>query len=526
MKKKSKWINFALAICCCGFTGCGKTAAALSEFKSYSHAAAKVSFENIGGYEGEVLDGTNSNQHAVENGMIISPYLTCKINGKDVTVYATRCTNGAHSFAFADVTGEDEINLEVELTLVKTRKSVVVLPESRNVKAELDGTKKKVTATISQTGSYSFAFDDKEDRAFTLIVKRDTSADFPEEYAVRYFEPGEYTAEQTTFTQENTVYYFQEGDYVIDSVSLPSNSILYCDRTYFKISSETPVPALRSANTENVKVIGRCIYDFSEIDMTTDQKGTFNFSYVKNFDFEGITCIDSCSWTFCFTNCENGNISNITGLGYRTFTDGIMVANSNHMRISDCFMRTGDDAFEVKSTGVGKAGDVVFEDCHAWNDKAVGFGVIYEMNYPVYNVKFKNCSVGFNMPVWDVTRAAASVCMCDYEQGLTNYDIFFDNFEIYYSKCPIISLCMHSGILDNVRFSNFNVKKNMTQYPVYIKYGSTYIDGNPTEKRVCEVKSVYFDNILIEGKPLTFGEIQNADYPLALYLDNVLYGEN
>lgn len=531
--KKFACFAFAAMAASAFFGSCGEESPEKSELETFSLAAGKVAFEDMGAYEGDVNEGANSNQHAVENGIIISPYLTCRVNGKEVPVYATRCTSGAHSFAYADVTGNGEIYLDVELTLVKTRNKAVVLPENKNVKAELDKSKKNVKAVIRETGNFSFAFDDKEERGFTLIVKRAQKEEFPENYRVKYFDPGGYSAAQTAFTEENTVYYFRSGSYEIDGISLPSNSILYADYAYFKVNNETAQAALNSHNTENVKVLGKSVYDFTGIDMIADSKGTFSYNNVDDFEFRGVTSIGSCGWTFCFTGCNNGKISDILGLAYRTYTDGIMVANSNHMRISDCFMRTGDDAFEVKSTGNGEAEDIIFEDCHAWNDKAVGFGVIYEMRYAVRGVTFRNCSVGFNMPTWDETRAAASVCMDDYEQRLTNRDITFENFEVYYSMCPAISICLHTGSIDNVRFKNFNVKKNFAEYPVFLKFTKTYIGRPLTEKRYCSIDNLYFDDITIEGNRLTFGNIRNIDYPSNqyekikdVYLDGVKYEGN
>ena len=506
-----------------GVTACGKEENYRSIFTTPEYAVNALSFEEMDTYEGEVRKGSDSNQGALENGMILSPYLTCQVNGKEVDVYASRCSTGAHSFSYVDVT-EERVGLDIRLTLAKTRQKVVVLPESRGVKAEMAG--KTVSARIEDTGSYSFAFDDKEDRAFTLIVRRASDFTPPEGYEVEYFEPGAYTAAQTTFTEGKKVYWFKEGSYALDSISLPSDSILYCDYAYFSVTNATKTSALKSNDSKNVKVLGKSVFDFTGIDQDVDGKGTFDFSGVQGFEFEGVTSIGSCGWTFNFNRCTGGRISNIAGFAYRTFTDGIMIANSSDMRVSDSFMRTGDDAFEVKSTGTGASFDIVYSDCHAWNDKAVGFGVIYEMNYPVENVRFLNCSVGFNMPVWDVTRAAASVCMCDYEKGLTNKDISFENFEVYYSLCPIISLCLHSGTLENITFKNFSLARSYAEYPVYIKFNASYLGGaKPTEKRLCKVKSVYFDDVKVEGSPLSSENIFGADLPDSLYLDGEKYQE-
>ena len=106
--KKFACFAFAAMAASAFFGGCGEKSPKKSELETFSLAAGKVAFEDMGAYEGDVNEGANSNQHAVENGIIISPYLTCRVNGKEVPVYATRCTSGAHSFAYADVTGNGE----------------------------------------------------------------------------------------------------------------------------------------------------------------------------------------------------------------------------------------------------------------------------------------------------------------------------------------------------------------------------------------------------------------------------------
>ena len=514
------------ALACAGLAACGGIGGGsktLSEYQTTDYTAGTVAFDDMGTYEGEVRIGNDCNMNAVENGMIISPYLTCKVNGKDVDVYASRCWWGAHSYSFIDVTSEGDICLEVELTLAKTRKKVVVLPTYKGVEATLDG--KTVTTTVTDTGSYSFAFDDKEDRGFTLIVKRAPKLEVPEGYTVKEFEPGTYTAAQTTFTEENTVYYFKKGNYEIEGISLPSNSILYGDYAQFTMVGQGGT-ALSSSYTENVQVLGRFVFDFSELSWS-DGKNTYSFNHVQDFVFSGILSISSTSWTFKFDGCKNGEITNLTMFGYRTWTDGVMIANGYDIKVTDSFMRTGDDAFEVKATS-GPSDGILFEDCHAWNDKAVAFGVIYEMNAEVKNVTFNNCSVGFNMASWNETRAAASVCMCDYEKGLTNSNITFSNFEVYYSSCTSMSLCIHSGTLDTIKFENFNViRMPYAEHSVVLREYVSYITNDkPGENRYCEMKNIYFNNVIVEGNALTLEAIEGYDCVESLYIDNTLvYGK-
>lgn len=108
-----------------------------------------------------------------------------------------------------------------------------------------------------------------------------------------------------------------------------------------------------------------------------------DFVGVKNLEVRGLTLVNSHAWTVCFTNCVGVNVREIAAFGYRMWSDGIMLSDCAHARIYDCFLRTGDDAAEVKSTsdGLVETDDVIFENVAVWTDKACGFGVVYENNH-------------------------------------------------------------------------------------------------------------------------------------------------
>ena len=121
-----------------------------------------------------------------ENGMIVSPYLTLKVNGKEFPVYSARATFSTHSFAYAEVESEGEFSLNVELHLNQKRNVVDVLPENKGIKATMQGDFNVIT-TINQTGSFSFVFDHYTEGAFTLMVRRKLPFAIPEGYQVEEY---------------------------------------------------------------------------------------------------------------------------------------------------------------------------------------------------------------------------------------------------------------------------------------------------------------------------------------------------
>ena len=81
-------------------------------------------------------------------------------------------------------------------------------------------------------------------------------------------------------------------------------------------------------------------------------------------------------------------------LGYRQNSDGICVEDSRAVLVRDCFVRTGDDCFEIKSR-YGNCTipieDITFDNCNAWPDKARGIGIICETRRDVTDIHFINC---------------------------------------------------------------------------------------------------------------------------------------
>lgn len=335
-----------------------------------------------------------------EDGVILSPYYTMKLNGKDVPVYASRTASGIHSFAMIDVDEIDEsksfyIDAEITARELSThlsgyKPSVVVLPESAGVVADISSENGNATvkARLTAYGSYSFVFDKTPEEALTLMIakKEDTSRLF-ENYTVKYIEPDDYSrdASKTAFAESNTVYYFKAGKYKTDSIQLSSDTMLYLDRNaYIEV-----VPAQNGqstsalvANGNNIKVAGRGLIDFSACCGGEVPSGYYNnkgglvFNNVFDASFSGITVINSQTWTLCMNACVGVEVNTCMFFAYRVYADGIMLSDCQDAVVEYNFIHTGDDAFETKSTtSQGRqTKNVLFRYNAAWTDKAVAYG--------------------------------------------------------------------------------------------------------------------------------------------------------
>ena len=223
-----KFIKRLLAVCMVAFMTIGICGCTdnnnESEFSAISYDKP-VAVEDIDAYKNEVSKPTGGKNNApVENGIVLCPYYSLKVNGREIPVYTTRCTNGTHSFAWVDIKGAPEnVLLNVELTTTKKYTAVAVLPEKAGVKATLND--KTVKATITDYGDYSFAFATDRLKTFrvnnqplTLIVAPESSPTVPEGYEYVEIEPGRYGYEDLVLKNSNTFYLFKKGEYEVRRV--------------------------------------------------------------------------------------------------------------------------------------------------------------------------------------------------------------------------------------------------------------------------------------------------------------------
>lgn len=436
----------------------------------YSVSYAGInSVEDYDLYASEVRKDGNNNDDPVDNGIVNCSYFELEINGESFPVYTTRAALGLHNFAyvFADeVNGE--ILLNIKVTTKKSYESVIVLPESKKVSA----TKKNnlVTATVTEFGDYTFVFDNKPDDPLTVFVAPNQQLEVPSGWSIKEFTPSTYTSKQTDLKDEQTVYLFKAGRYKISSISGFKNAHLYfepgCYLEGYSENSEDS-KALFQSGGKDIKIYGHAIVDCSAIQGGDEKKkGVYNFSGVSNVKVSGMVTINSNNWTMCFTNSNNIQVSYCMFFGYRTYSDGIMLSDCQNSGADHCFVRTGDDAIETKSTGRMYTDGVLYEYNTVWTDKGNAYGAIYEANNSMKNVVFRNCSVGFAQPTWAERLGVLVVQMGDNVNAVWE-DIHFENIEVYRNDCALINITLrdeanngvHGGTLKSVYFKNINAKR-------------------------------------------------------------------
>ena len=472
----------------------------------------------IGVYEQEVC--TNM---PVKDGIILSPYYI--IRGEELPVYASRGANGIHSFAYVDVEGGEDgsLHLSVEITATENSTALrqenafaVVLPLSSGVKAETACG--KASAEINSFGSYSFAFNGEHIEPLTLVVKRYEPFSAPAGYEIKNVEPGVLALADTDFRQQNTVYYFGKGRYETDVIRLPANSVLYLERgAYIAVRpspDDKPENALYACG-ENIRIEGRGIIDFSAccggetVPEHANNKFGVAFSGVKGASVRGLSVINAQSWSVCFYDCENVYVSDVFIMGYRVFSDGVMLSDCRNGLVENCFVRTGDDAFETKSTTrSGYTDNILFRNNAAWTDKAVAYGCIFESNQDTKNVRFENNSVGFALGTWSKHLGCNVIQMGD-NPAATMHDIVFEGTEIYTSRNQAICNIYIGGSggrgegWGNVRdilFRNITAENNRG----LVFYVQTYENERST------VRDIRFENVVSNGALFTKKSLQDG----------------
>jgi len=241
----------------------------------------------------------------------------------------------------------------------------------------------------------------------------------------------------------------------------------------------------------NVRISGRGIIDLSRLDWHA--RSAIRFDSSDNITVEGVTLNNSPEWTVYFTQCEDIHVEEVLLFGYRQNSDGICMTDCRNTLTKNCFARSGDDLFEVKSM----YGDctipienIRFEGCQAWPDKARGLGIIAESQRDMRDIHFVDCSVGFASAEW--MDALGSVVV--YLTGKAHVDdVHFENIEIYHSTKYPINVTLESGstaVIENVYFENIDIRG-----------GKAVRVANNSESGV--IRALWFDDCTRNGNAIT-----------------------
>lgn len=410
------------------------------------------------------LDGTN---------LIISPYFAGSVNDLELPVYATPVyvatdSHGAiHSFASVDVDFDQNqmvtITLEVN-EMIRMRYANVYSHDS----AVLSYGDETLRLTVTANGAYTIVINDNQDYAITVFVRtyEDEEAEI-EAYKQAYgeenvtvFEPGLHEIDHILMLQDNSVLYLKAG-----AILLPKHTIDIMDDSASANLSEFGAnetnglglkrySVINGYTADNLIIAGRGTVDMTQLDWH-ERRGIV-FSLCTNVSMDGMIVINPCEWAFITYRCENVTVTQSAVLGYRTNSDAFAICNTINATVTDCFARTGDDMFEVKTLG-GVDGavsrDITFSRCQAWGSKARCFGVIGEIEKDVSNILFEDGIVIFRDATWDNNRIGSLVVLRECGSGVVD-GVTFRNMNIHYDAGRPVQVGVYSSELTNSQMKN------------------------------------------------------------------------
>jgi len=220
--------------------------------------------------------------------------------------------------------------------------------------------------------------------------------------------------------------YLPSGHYLAGTMFLRNNIALHLDSGAVILGSESPddypiihsrwegkhqdtyAPLITGQNINNISITGRGTIDGrGSIWWQAKMEGTLahprprliSFSDCSNVLIEGITAINSPSWTINPVHCQNVNIRGVSIINPADSpnTDGIDPDSCRLVRISDCYISVGDDCITIKSgtehehpDRYAPCRDITITNCTL--ERGHGGVVIgSEMSGGVKNVVISNC---------------------------------------------------------------------------------------------------------------------------------------
>lgn len=408
-------------------------------------------------------DGTN---------IVISPYFTAQINDVALPVYATPVyvatgSRGTlHSFASVDVQFGDKgyVTLTLQLDASIDAQSAQVFAHDEVNYSLRDNT---LTIQVYTHGVYTVVLDDSQDHSLTVFVREYVDEDAAiDQYKSQYgesnvivYEPGIHEIDYVNLSGD-TVLYLKSG-----AILLPKHTFDIQDDDAMRNAEEDNAkksngiglnrfPVVNAFAADNVHIAGRGTVDMTQLDWH-ERRGVV-FTQCKNISMDGVIVVNPCEWAFITYRCENVTVTQSAVLGYRTNSDAFAICNTIGATVTDCFARTGDDMFEVKTLGgvdTAVSRDITYSRCQAWGSKARCFGVIGEIEKDVSNILFEDGIVIFRDAIWDNNRIGSLVVLRECGSGVVD-GVTFRNIRIHYDAGRAINVGVYSESLTNSQIRN------------------------------------------------------------------------
>ena len=412
---------------------------------------------------------------------------TLSVNGVSVPVWAgrvreeinkpqgagyTHMLNGRTEWCgFARFDFED--SAEVTITLRKPCAKAEILPAAYGIKPILNGP--TLRFTMYEPQHITVLLDDSDEEVLHLFTHR-PETDIPDakDPNVIYFGPGEHWINHIDIKSGQTVYL--DGGALVRAV-LPAGAVGK-QGGVLNLYGYGSNPVFNVQNAENVRICGRGILDGTLLPHPA--RNLIRLYNSKDVRVEGILLRNSPNWHMPIANCERVTVDGLVGLSGRLNSDGINCVSTSHAVIRNCFMRTHDDTYAVKTMTPGvPSTDILYENCIAWNDWGYAFGVTYETRADISNATWRNCHA------------------------------------LYARHWPIGVHVSDSGTVSNILFEGISIHYPQTRIPKEMGQALVQIDNRRDVwgKDACtgHVRDITLRNIAVTGSPVPSIIIEGAD---------------
>lgn len=414
------------------------------------------------------------NQEATMDGIIQCPWYEVKVNGKKVYSYSVPMIQSElHSFTYIDAT-EDAFPMQVEIKASYDVDEALVIPEKFGIPTEVDPDTDTVRFTVNSCDDYNVLFNRSGektengdeyfsmDRPYSLFIRTPIEKKVPKGYKLIEFKPGLHYITKYAL-ESNTYVYMHPGAYL---VCIQPDELLE-QNWETEVGMKNWKPLFSADGSENIIIEGHGVIDFSNL--TWRARHPLYFTQCENVEVNGVSFINAPAWHMVFHGCNNVKVDDAVLFGYRTNSDGIAICDTSNASVTNSWIRSGDDLFEVKAYdgyGATKAENIVWRHNQAWAEKTRSFGFIQESEIPASNILYEDCSSLSQTAVWEEAMGAFLVIVGDYA---TVSDVRFVNCDSYYCKGYVINLSVgfnqwsfcetedayEQGTIHDITFENF-----------------------------------------------------------------------
>lgn len=247
-------------------------------------------------------------------------------------------------------------------------------------------------------------------------------------------------------------------------------------------------------------------YDLKPVTTFDPRPHVMTLIDVKNVNMRDITIRDGAYWTVHLVGCDGVVIDGIQLLNNLKIRngDGIDVDHSKNVRISNCYITSGDDCICLKNRRefeqYGSCHDIVVTNC-VMTSRSCAIKIGSENMDSIYNVMFDNCII---------TASNRGLGIQNRDEG-TVTDVTFSNIQldchlwsdVWWGKAEPIYVTSYPRANGNHKDANWRFPKGQ-------------IEG-----RCGEVARIYFNNITATSENGCFIGGDTEDKVHDIYINNV-----